>query len=83
VDALQGRIEEIAEASELLRPHYPEADDRELGFRASCLRHERDQLGKYPSTEELAARAAEEREANEKERQRQAELDEPPPPEAA
>jgi hypothetical protein len=90
VDGLQAMMEEIAEGVELLRPHYPEADERELGFRAQTLKNEKHRRGSWPDAEELAARAASEREAEERERQRQAELAEPeapenvdPPPEAS
>jgi hypothetical protein len=72
VDGLQAMIEEIAEGVELLRPHYPEADERELGFRAQALKDEKHRRGNWPAAEEIAARAASEREGEERERQRQA-----------
>jgi hypothetical protein len=75
VDSLQAMMEEIAEGVELLRPHYPEADERELDFRAQTLKGEKHRRGSWPSAEEIAARAASEREAEERERQRQAELE--------
>jgi hypothetical protein len=74
VDGLQAMIDEIAEGVELVRPHYPEADERELKFRAQTLRNEKHRRGSWPGAEELAARAASEREAEEGEWQRQAEL---------
>jgi hypothetical protein len=73
VDGLQATMEEIAEGFELLRPHYPAADDIELGFRAQTLKNEKHRRGSWPDAEELAARAASEREAEEQERQRWAE----------
>jgi hypothetical protein len=73
VDGLQATMEEIAEGVELLRPHYPEADEKELDFRAQTLKAEKHRRGSWASAEELAARAASEREAEERERQRWAE----------
>jgi hypothetical protein len=73
IDGLQATMEEIAEGVELLRPHYPGADERELGFRAQTLKNEKHRRGSWPGAEELAARAASEREAEEQERQRWAE----------
>jgi len=63
VDGLQSMIEEISEGVELLRPHYPDADERELNFRSQTLKNEKHRRGTWPSAEELAARAASEREA--------------------
>jgi hypothetical protein len=77
VDGLQATLDEMAEGVELLRPHYPEADERELGFRAQTLKAEKHRRGSWASAEEIAARAASEREAEEQERQRQAELEAP------
>jgi hypothetical protein len=74
VDGLQAMLDEIAEGVELLRPHYPDVDERELSFRAQTLKNEKHRCGSWPSAEELAARAASEREVEERERQRQAEL---------
>jgi hypothetical protein len=75
VNGLQATMDEIAEGVELLRPHYPEADERELNFRAQTLKSEKHRRGSWPTAEDLAARAASEREAEERERQRQADLD--------
>jgi hypothetical protein len=75
VDGLQAMLDEIAEGVELLRPHYPEADERELGFRAQWLKNEKHRSGSWPAAEELAARAASEREAEAQKRQRQADLE--------
>jgi len=68
MDTLQVSMEEIAEGVERLRPHHPEADERELTFRAQTLKNEKHRRGSWPDAEELAFRAAAEREAEEKER---------------
>jgi hypothetical protein len=53
-DLLATMADEIAEAVEILRPHYPEDGEADLRQRAAVLRGERYQSGRWPSSDELA-----------------------------
>ena len=53
-DLLSTMADEIAEAVEILRPHYPEDGEADLRQRAEALRGERYQSGRWPSSDELA-----------------------------
>jgi hypothetical protein len=44
---------EIEECVALLRPHYPEASDKELRRRAECMRSRRYELGKWPDDADI------------------------------
>jgi hypothetical protein len=51
LDTLAG---EVAEAVEILRPHYPQDSETELHHRAKALRRKRYERGRWPSSDELA-----------------------------
>jgi hypothetical protein len=55
---LETMAAEIDECVELLRPHYPDADEEALRNHARCLRSERYERGHWPSAKEIAAAKA-------------------------
>jgi hypothetical protein len=57
IDSLASMVAELAECVEILRPHYPRKPDAWLHSRALSMRDERWRVGRWPSPEELAARA--------------------------
>ena len=59
-DILATMADEIAEAVEILRPHYPQDRKPELRHRAEGLRAQRYQTGPWPASDELAEKAWEE-----------------------
>jgi hypothetical protein len=56
-DILATMNEEIDEAVALLRPHYPNKDEVQLRRRAEAMRSRRYEQGRWPSSDELAAKA--------------------------
>jgi hypothetical protein len=59
-DILATMADEVAEAVEILRPHYPQDSESELRHRAEGLRANRYQTGRWPASDELAEKAWEE-----------------------
>jgi hypothetical protein len=53
-DVLVTMADEIAEAVEILRPHYPEDGEADLRQRAAALRAQRYQSGRWPSSSTIA-----------------------------
>lgn len=51
---------ELDECIELLRPHYSDATDEELHARAEWMRPKRYAAGRWPTAEEIEAKAKEE-----------------------
>jgi hypothetical protein len=54
IDVFQTILAEIAEAVELMRPHFPNDDDDALRDRALACRAERYQTGHWPDFNEMA-----------------------------
>jgi hypothetical protein len=54
IDVLATIIDEIAEAIELMQPHFPGDDEVTLCGRAMALRAERYRIGHWPDFKELA-----------------------------
>jgi hypothetical protein len=54
IDVFQTMIDEIAEAVELMRPHFPADDEDALRDRAMAWRAERYQIGHWPNFKEMA-----------------------------
>src|ERR1700745_1142955 len=54
IDVLGTLLDEITEAVELMRPHFPNGDDDALRHRAMALRAKRYQGGHWPDFEQLA-----------------------------
>ena len=65
-DSYRASMDELAEGVELLRPHYPGETDAQLQWRVGYIRPTKHITGHWPSAEELAARAAREREEKER-----------------
>jgi hypothetical protein len=60
IDVLGTLLDEIAEAVELMRPHFPTDGDDALRHRAMALRSQRYRVGHWPDFEQLGkAEAAE------------------------
>jgi hypothetical protein len=53
-DILETMRAELAEAVELMRPHFPEESDSDLLNRAECWRPWRYQKGRWPDFAEMA-----------------------------
>jgi hypothetical protein len=53
IDTVASMQAELAEAIGLLRPHYPNASDRELCLMADALRDRRWRMGRWPTEDEL------------------------------
>lgn len=66
VSLLENLRAEIAEGVELLKPHYPEAGEAELQDQAQGMLGKRYATGRWPTADELAAKAAAERAAADK-----------------
>jgi hypothetical protein len=56
-DILETMANEIAEAVALLRPHYPNEDEDQLRRRAEVMHPRRYERGRWPSSDELVAKA--------------------------
>ena len=65
IDSFATLLAEIAEAVELMRPHFPNDYEDALRHRATTLRAERYRTGRWPDFEQLAKAEAERQAASE------------------